>query len=88
MAHILNHLNTNVKIIIDAHTMEQTISNLRKDYKMDMDKYNIEGHYSKERGILILTNKSCGYEICNLGKLDQTNTLQFYLVSPGGRCTI
>jgi UDP-N-acetylglucosamine transferase subunit ALG13 len=49
MAHIFNHLDTDVKIIVDSHTSEQTICNLRKDYKIKMAKYNIKGHYYKER---------------------------------------
>ena len=49
-----------------------------------MAKYNIEGHYSKERGILILSKKTCGYEISSLELLDLTNTIQFDLESPDG----
>ena len=44
----------------------------------------MSGHYSKERGILILSNKTSGYEISNLELLDQTSTLRFDLTTPGG----
>ena len=44
----------------------------------------MEGHLTKERGILILSKKTCGYEISNLELLDATNTLQFDLNSLGG----
>ena len=47
MAHILDHLDSKVKIITDAHTTEYTLNNLRKDYKIEIAKYNIEGHPSK-----------------------------------------
>ena len=65
MAHILNHLDSEVKIIIATHTTEHTLNNLRKYFKIELAKYNIEGHLSKERGILILTKKSHGYPTLN-----------------------
>ena len=82
--HILDHLDSDVKIIIDAHANENTVNNLKKDFKLKLAKYNITGNYSKERGILILSNKTSGYEISNLELLDQTSTLRFDLTTPGG----
>ena len=84
MNHILDHLDSDIKIIIDAHSTENTVNNLRKEFKLKLAKYNITGKYSKDRGILILLNKTSGYEISNLELLDQTNTLIFDLTSSGG----
>ena len=81
MNHILDHLDSDIKIIIDAHTTEYTVNNLRKEYKIKLAKYNIVGHYSRDRGILILSNKTSGYEISNLELLDKNNILRFDLTS-------
>ena len=84
MTHILSHLDTDVKVIVDTHTDEHTLSNLRKEYKIEMAKYNIIGNFSKDRGIIVLTKKSSGYISSNAKLIDQTNTLQFDLTSPDG----
>ena len=39
MTHILKHLDTDVKVIVDSHTDEFTLGKLRKDYKIEMAKY-------------------------------------------------
>ena len=57
MTHILKHLDTDVKVIVDTHTDEFTIGKLRKEYKIEMAKYNIIGNFSKDRGIIVLTKK-------------------------------
>ena len=44
--------------------------------KLDMAKYNMDGHYSKERIILIIIKKYCGCETFNLELLDMTGTIQ------------
>ena len=60
MAHILYHLDTDIKVIVDTHTTEFPLGQLRKDYKIEMAKYNIIGNFSKERGITVLTKKLVG----------------------------
>ena len=47
MAHILDHLDSEVKIIIDAHTTKHTLNTLRKEYNTEITKYKIEGHLTK-----------------------------------------
>ena len=84
MTHILSHLDTDVKVIIDTHTDEHTLNNLRKEYKIEMAKYSIIGNFSKDRGIMVLTKKSSGYSCSNAKLIDQTNTLQFDLTSTDG----
>ena len=84
MAHILTHLETDVKILVDTHADENTLGMLRKEYKIDMAKYNIIGNYSRERGVMILIKKSCGYTSSNLKLLDSSDTIQFDLNSPDG----
>merc|ERR1712239_61397 len=73
--HLIDHLDSNVKIIIDAHATENTVNILKKEFKLKLAKYNITGNYSKDRGIIILLDKTSGYEISNLEPLDQTNTI-------------
>ena len=51
MTHILKHLDTDVKVIVDTHTNEFTLGKLRKEYKIEMTQYNIIGKFSKDRGI-------------------------------------
>ena len=43
MAHILTHLETDVKIMVDTHVDENTLCMLRKEYKFGMAKFNIIG---------------------------------------------
>ena len=69
---------------MDTHTTEYTIGQLRKEYKIEMAKYNIKGNFSKERGIIVLTKKSSGYKSSKLQLTDLTNTIQFELTSPDG----
>ena len=84
MTHILNHLDTDIKVIIDSHTDKYTLNKLRKEYKIEMAKYSIIGNFSKDRGIMVLTKKSSGYSCSNAKLVDKTNTLQFDLISPDG----
>ena len=60
MTHILKHLDTDVKEIVDSHTDEFTLGKLRKEYKIGMAKYNIIGNFSKNSGIVILTKNLVG----------------------------
>ena len=84
MTHILKHLDSDVKLIIDSHTDNNTLGNLRKDYKTEMAKYEVIGNLTKHRGILVLIRKSCGYQCTNFKMVRNANTLQFDLKSPGG----
>ena len=34
ITHILNHLDTDIKVIVDTHVDEHTLGQLRKDYKI------------------------------------------------------
>ena len=84
MTHILKHLDTDVKVIIDSHTDNNTLGKLRKEYKIEMAKYDIIGNFTKDRGIMVLTRKSCGYQCTNVKMVRDSNTLQFDLKSPSG----
>ena len=84
MTHILSHLDTDIKVVVDTHADKHTLGQLRKEYKIEMAKYNIIGNFSKDRGIIVLTKKSSGYMSSNAKLIDQTNTLQFDLTSPDG----
>ena len=84
MTHILKHLDTDIKVIIDSHADLNTLANLRKEYRIEMAKYEIIGNFTKERGIMVLTRKSCGYKISNSRMVKDSNTLQFDLKSPSG----
>ena len=61
--HLLINLDSDIKIIIDAHSNENTINILRKDYKMQMAQYDIDGNFPNSRGILVLTKELWFY--CN-----------------------
>ena len=84
MTYILKHLDTNVKVIVDSHTDKFILGKLRKDYKIEMAKYNIIGNFTKDRGIIVLTRKSSGYSSSNAKLVEDSNTLQFDLTSPSG----
>ena len=84
MQHINKHLDSTIKIVVDAHADHNTIEQLRKNYKIEMAQYEISGNFSKQRGILVFTKKASGYTTTNFKLLDETNTLQFDAVSPDG----
>ena len=44
--HILDHLDSDVKIIIDAHANENIVNNLKKEFKLKLAKYNITGNWN------------------------------------------
>ena len=62
MTHILRHLDTDIKVIIDTHADQNTLGMLRKEYRIELAKYEIIGNFTKKRGIMVLTRKSCGYK--------------------------
>ena len=84
MAHIMTHLDSDIKIVVDAHMDEKTLGYLKKEYKLELAKYEIISNYSKERGIVVFTKKSCGFVTSNILLLDETDTLKFDLTSPDG----
>ena len=78
----MKHLNSDIKIIVDAHADQTTIKLLNIDYRQEMAQYNIIGNESKARGVTVLIKKSCGYTTANVNLLDIENTVQFDLISP------
>ena len=84
MTNILRHLDTDVKVIVDSHTDNNILGKLRKDYKLEMAKYEVIGNFTKDREIMVLTRKACGYHCTNVNMVEDSNTLQFDLKSPSG----
>ena len=72
-------LKTTITIGIDAHTDLHKISTLTSRLRRQLSKYDIIGHDSKLRGILVLTERSSGVNIENVTKLDN-NILTFDVV--------
>ena len=82
MNHILKHLNSEIKIIVDSHANSTTIDLLKKDYKIELSQYHIFRNESRMRGVTVLVKKLCGYITANVNLLDEQNTVQFDLISP------
>ena len=70
MMHILSNLDSDIKIVIDSHCDDHTLNLLRKDYKLQMSQYDFNGNLTKNRGILVLTKKNCGFTAINLKIID------------------
>ena len=58
MQHIWKNLNLDVRIVVDSHTDEQTLQALKKEYKLELAQFNIDGNLVKNRGILVLTERT------------------------------
>ena len=82
MNHILKHLNSEIKIIVDSHADNTTIDSLKKNNKIKMSQYHIFGNESRIRGITVLVKKLCGYITANIKLLDKQNMVQFDLIAP------
>ena len=84
MQHLNKHLESIIKVVIDDHADNNTIKQLRMKYKIELSQYEINGNFSKHRGILVLTKKSSGYTTTNFKLIDATDTLQFDAIGPDG----
>ena len=82
MNHLMKHLKSKIKIIVDSHADKATIESLKINYRLEMSQYYIFGNESKSRGVTVLIKKSCGYMTANVNLLDEENTVQFDLISP------
>ena len=82
MQHLLRNLTSDIRIVVDSHTDEQTLKALKKEYKLEMAQFNIDGNLVKNRGILVLTKKNCGYISNNFQIIDKNNAIQFNVISP------
>ena len=47
MQHLLRNLNSDIRIVVNSHTDEQTLKALKKDYKLEMAQFNIDGNWLK-----------------------------------------
>ena len=47
MKDLLSNLDSDIKIVIHSHTDENTINLFRKDYKLQISQYDIEGNFAK-----------------------------------------
>ena len=80
--HLMVHLKSDIKIIVDAHADQDTIKVLNVKYRQEMAQYNVIGNESRKRGVTVLIKKSCGYTTANVNLLDKENTVQFDLIAP------
>ena len=48
MQHLLRNLNSDIRIVVDSHTDEQTLKALKKEYKLEMAQFNIDGNLVKK----------------------------------------
>ena len=56
----MTHLDTDVKVLVDTHSDEHTIGQLRKEYKIDMAKYNIIGSFQRKEELLYSLENQVG----------------------------
>ena len=76
MQHLITHLDLDMKVIVDFHVDQNSIDMLRKDYKIELVQFCIQGNFSKGRGILMLTKISSRFVAYDFKMLDQTNVVQ------------
>ena len=84
MIHLMSHLDADVKILVDPHLDKDHLVKLKNRYKKYLSGYNVDGNYSLKRGVMVLISRACGYTYNNMILLDDTDTIQFDLISPTG----
>ena len=82
MQHILSNLGSDIHIVVDSHDDDHTLDILKKDYKLELAQFNIDGNLIKNWGILVLTKKNCGFLSKNFKIIDKENAIQFDVISP------
>ena len=45
--HLLKNLNADVRIVVDSHCDNQTLQALKKEYKLEIAQFNIDGNLVK-----------------------------------------
>ena len=50
MQHLLRNLTSDIRIVVNSHTDEQTLKALKREYKTEMAQFNIDGNIIKNRG--------------------------------------
>ena len=66
MKHSLRNLNSDICIVVNSHCDDHTLNILKKDYKLELAQFNIDGILVKNQGILVLTKKNSGFISKNL----------------------
>ena len=79
---MLKNLTTDVRIVVNSHCDDLTLQSLKKEYKLELAQFNIDGNLVKNRGILVLTRKNSGFISKNFKVIDKDNALQFDVLSP------
>ena len=82
MQHLLKNLNCDVQIVVESHYNNHTLNSLKKEYKLELAQFNIDGNLVKNRGILVLTRKNSGYISKKFKIIDTDNAIQFDILSP------
>ena len=82
MQHLLRNLNSDIQIVVNSHCDDHTLNILKKEYKLELAQFNIDGNLVKNRGILVLTRKNSGYISKNFKIIDKDNAIQFDILSP------
>ena len=71
-----------MRVVVDSHCDDLTLQALKKEYKLEMAQFNVEGNLVKSRGILVLTRKNCGFISKNFRMIDRENAFQFDVLTP------
>ena len=82
MQHLLRNLSSDIRVVVDSHCDDHTLDRLKKDYKLEPAQFNIDGNLVKNRGILVLTKKNCGFISKNFKVINKDNAMQFDVISP------
>ena len=68
--------------MVDSYCDDHTLKALKKEYKLELAQFNIDGNLVKNGGILVLTRKNSGYISKNFKIIDKDNAIQFDILSP------
>ena len=80
-------LKSSIHIVLDAHTDKFKKITRKSRLRQQLSKYDLIGHDSRLRGILILIEKSSGATIENLVKINN-NTLSFDAIMSDQMCVL
>ena len=82
--HTIFKADADIHIIVDSILDENGVKKWKKSCKSLLSKIQVNGRFSKDRGVTIFSKKSIGVSISMIEKFDEKNTVLFRLTTSSG----
>ena len=82
--HTIFKADADIHIVVDSRLDENGVKKWKKSCKTLLSKIQVDGNFSKDRGVTIFSKKSIGVSISMIEKIDEKNTVLFRLTTSSG----